>query len=255
MSPDVHVRPAASPARLSSPRFWRRYAREAKRPLHCLMFLGPWVILYELLAWRIVATGGGGRELLAHSMIQGVLGWFGIAGFWVPGVVLVVALVILHVKREEKFKARWWVPLLMLVESALVSIPLVVLAGFFSPRASAVAVDTHSRLIIALGAGIYEELVFRLLAIGALTWLLVQVAHVWQTAAVPAAAVLAAILFALCHFEPIGWDTFGWHAFWFLLVGGVYLSAVFVGRGLGIASGSHATYNVLMVLFAGSGTG
>ena len=227
----------------------QRYLREARRPWHCLLLLVPGVVLYEVGVW-LEAGDGAARELLAHSVIHELFGWFGFVGFWVPAVVLIATLLVWHRLARDRYRTRWWVLPAMMGESVLLAVPLLVMSGLFSPAAQDVfGAGLRAQLVAALGAGIYEELIFRLLLISALRWLLkegLQLAVDWRATLV--AAVGAALLFSLCHFEPIGSDPLVWRTFWFKLVAGLYLSAVFVGRGLGVSSGAHVAYNVLLVL-------
>jgi membrane protease YdiL (CAAX protease family) len=101
------------------------------------------------------------------------------------------------------------------------------------------------QMVLVLGAGIYEELVFRLYLVSGLAWLLKGVCRVPKRAALPAAVVLAALIFAACHLRPIGADTFEWPQFLALTVAGGYLAVVFVVRGLGVATGCHVAYNLV----------
>jgi membrane protease YdiL (CAAX protease family) len=231
----------------SRSRRWRRYLRESRRPLHCLVFLAPWVLVYEVAA-RLPDDGHGpARDLFAHSVIQDLLGWFGLVGFWLPPVVLVATLLAWHRTRRDRWRVRWWVFPGMLLESLLLAVPLLALSALFEAAA-------QTRLIAALGAGIYEELVFRLLLISGLAWVLVETAQLGRRMALGVAVGLASLLFSLCHFEPVGPEPFAWRAFCFRLTAGVYLSLVFVRRGLGVSSGCHAGYNVLLAWLRGVGS-
>ena len=225
---------------------WRQYVRATQRPLYSLLFLLPLVVVYELAAWRMDDGTGGGRNLLAHSAIAGLLSWFGLVGVWGPPVVLVVALLTWHYRRRDRWRVRWWVLPGMLGEGLVLAIPLLVFSALFQPPQPGVG-GSHLQLVQGLGAGIYEELVFRLLLISGMTWLLVEVFRVWRPAATWTAVALAAVVFSLCHFAPIGAGPFAWGAFWFRVLAGVYLSVIFVGRGVGVSSGSHAAYNMLLV--------
>jgi hypothetical protein len=190
--------------------------------------------------------------LLAHGMIQGLLAWFGLIGAWVPGSALIVVLLVWHIRRRDRWRVRVWVLPTMLAESLLLAIPLLVISGLFAPAPPAGAATVRAQLLIALGAGVYEELVFRLLLISALAWLVARLAHTHNLATVAVAVALAAAAFALCHFAPIGADPFRWRTFWFKLIAGTYLGVIFLGRGLGIAAGAHAAYNVLLVALRGA---
>lgn len=187
------------------------------------------------------------RALLAHSAIQQLLAWFGVVGAWVTPVVLVVTLLVWHRLERDRWRFRAPVWLGMIGEGIGLALPLLALSALFSaPHATAGARTTQ--LLVALGAGVYEEVVFRLLLIAALGWLLGAIVGIPRSAALPSAVVLAAILFAASHFAPIGSAAFAWTPFWFQLVAGLYLGVVFVGRGLGIAAACHAAYNMALVV-------
>ena len=222
----------------------RRYLRESSRPLNCLLFLLPLALAYEVLS--LLSDRDVGHNLLAHSAIAGVLGWFGLVGIWVPPVVLIVALLVWHRRQHHRWQLSFWVLPWMLLESLALALPLLTLSALFGPPPGG-GVALRVQLVQALGAGVYEELVFRLLLIAGLAWIFAEVLHLGRQEASWTAVGLAAVVFALCHFEPIGSDAFAWGPFWFRLAAGAYLSAVFLGRGLGIASGSHAAYNLLLV--------
>jgi hypothetical protein len=226
-----------------------RYTREVRRPLHCLLFVAPLVLLYELGALVTGTQGSPARGLLAHSAISGLLVWFGLSGAWVPPVAFLGAMLVWQRVARDPWRVQGWVLTGMVGESLVLMLPLAVLAGFFwSPRAVGLGAGLLAQLSSALGAGAYEELVFRLLLVSGLRWLCVKLLRLWRPLATGVAIALAAFAFALCHFEPIGADAFAWRSFWFRAVAGVYLGVVFAGRGLGVATGCHVTHNVLRVL-------
>jgi len=224
---------------------WQRYALEARRPLHCLLLLAPLAVAYECgLSWLTDARTPG-RNLLAHGLIEGLLAWVGLVGRWVPPAVLIVSLLVWHRLRHDGWRVRWWVPLVMPAEGLALAIPLLALSALF-------AAPPLAHPVAALGAGIYEELVFRLLLISGLNWLLVEVLQRARSTALGLAVVLAALTFALCHFLPLGSGAFAWKSFGFRLVAGLYLSMVFLERGLGVSSSCHVAYNLLLLWLRGS---
>ena len=245
------LRQSVSPGRRP---WWRRYRRETRRPAHCLLFLLPLAAIYEIGALSVAGGEADGRDLLVPQSIREVLGWFGFLGSWVPWVMLVVALLVWHRLSRDRWTVRGWVFPGMVLESLVLTVPLLILSALFPQRGEVVAAGVPAQLVKALGAGVYEELVFRLLLISGLTWLLVEVARLRGTSALWAAAALASLVFARCHFQPIGWEPLRWGAFWFRAVAGVYLAILFIGRGLGVSAGCHAAYNMLLVwLRSGAG--
>lgn len=98
-----------------------------------------------------------------------------------------------------------------------------------------------------LGAGIYEELLFRLillnLGIGLLAWMRASPA-----ASVIGGIVLTSVLFSAAHYVGRFGDPFGWLTFFFRFLAGVMFAVLFRYRGFGIAAGTHAFYDVLVGL-------
>jgi hypothetical protein len=155
----------------------------------------------------------------------------------------------------------------MLIESALYASLLGTLASRFTdifmgirPVAgpvfrTAVQPAGLSEWMIALGAGVYEEIVFRVLLISVLLasfevlaklpvfrWL-----HNRRNASI-LAAVLAAVLFSAFHYVGIHGEPFLWKTFVYRFFAGLLLAGIYVTRGLGIAAWTHALYDVSILL-------
>ena len=101
-----------------------------------------------------------------------------------------------------------------------------------------------------MGAGIYEELLFRLALISIIALLINRLGNLSKEYALFFAAIASALLFGAYHFyfgaEMIPFD---WPRFAFYCLGGVYFTGLFVLRGFGITVGAHIVYD-LIVLFA-----
>jgi hypothetical protein len=109
-------------------------------------------------------------------------------------------------------------------------------------------------IVTGIGAGIYEELLFRLILICALMLLLQDVIGVNQHYAVIISVLLSAALFGAHHHidfftgraNPS--DLFDWSKFIFRTMAGVYFAALFAIRGFGITAGTHAFYDIIATL-------
>lgn len=217
----------------------------------CLVFLFPLVAAYELGAVVLRPEAWPEQRLVAHSLIQQLGAWLGHDAVWIPGAALLLTLVTWQVLSRASWRLRWWVPPLMIVESLALTPPLFVLGKLLQQASGNPAAEgLRVQIVLALGAGVYEELVFRLYLISALTGLLTVVCRVPRRVTLPIAVVLAALAFAGCHFGPVGSETFSWPLFMMLTVAGAYLSMIFAVRGLGVATGCHAAYNVISLLLA-----
>ena len=84
-------------------------------------------------------------------------------------------------------------------------------------------------------------------ALGALLWLLSQLGC--STAAAACWGVVASsVLFSLAHYVgPLG-DEFTLYSFTFRFLAGLFFASLFVARGFGIAAGTHAAYDVAVLL-------
>ena len=101
-----------------------------------------------------------------------------------------------------------------------------------------------------IGAGIYEEVLFRLAIFGVLS-LLLQVILIPKYIAVPVAALAGALAFSAAHHLGANGEAVTTPVFLFRTVAGLLFTALFVGRGLGIAVGTHAGYNILVGVSVG----
>jgi hypothetical protein len=247
------VRPRAKsrPAAQEPSSMWRAYVEDVRRPLYCLLFLFPLVATYEFGALLLRPVSYPGLQLVAHSLIRELLGWFGASGSLLPALALLLTLLVWHLLSRQSWRVRGWVLPLMACESILLILPLIVLdqlLGATSPTST--LADPRQQMVLALGAGVYEELVFRLYLIAGLLWLFENGLRIRNTAAQCTAVVLSAAIFAACHFHPVGIEQFNLAHFLQRMAAGAYLAVVFLLRGLGITAGCHAAFNLAVVLCA-----
>jgi len=102
--------------------------------------------------------------------------------------------------------------------------------------------------ILAIGAGVYEEILYRLLLLSVLYYILHKALKFKEWFSSLAAIVLGAAVFsAVHHIGPMS-ETFRGDTFLFRFVAGIILSTIFILRGLGIAVYTHAIYDVILVI-------
>jgi membrane protease YdiL (CAAX protease family) len=108
------------------------------------------------------------------------------------------------------------------------------------------------KLFMALGAGIYEELLFRVIVMGGLAMLLIKGFRTGSVLGWSIAALFSSFVFSLIHYVGPYGDPFSLQSFTFRFIAGALLAALYGLRGFGVAVWTHALYDVL-VMFLGGG--
>lgn len=257
---------------MSAPEEHEPYLTSARRPLNVLAFLALPILAYELcLALLLRSTDGSQVNTVeAHRGLIRFFASFGIqpaGGLYMGGLVIVIVLVVWHILARERWRVEPAVVGLMAIEALALTVPLLLLSHLMATHFAGVPamlasgapppafgdLDLWSQMAISIGAGLYEELVFRMILIAVLHTLLVDVAKMSEWSGTVMAITLSAAAFTLYH-DLAGADgAVSARKAVFYFLAGIYLGAVFALRGFGIAVGVHALYDVVTVLIARSG--
>jgi hypothetical protein len=105
-----------------------------------------------------------------------------------------------------------------------------------------------TRVMLSLGAGLYEELLFRVILVSGIA-LIGRRLFGWRPWVAGTVAVcVSALTFAAFHYiGPYG-DPLRLDSFVFRLLGGVAFSILYVSRGFGITAWTHACYDLLVLV-------
>jgi membrane protease YdiL (CAAX protease family) len=239
------------------------YWNGTRRPLTCLVFLAPLLAAYEA---GVLWLGGRDADALrngADYWIRNALESLGLNSPWlVPGMI-VVGLLVWHVARQEQWRVSPGVLFGMLTESLLFALALVVLGQLESSalrhlRPAVPAALSAERIaplaVLYVGAGIYEEVLFRLCLLPLCYGLFCAggLGHRWAAAL---AIVATSLAFSLAHYVGPAGESFHLFTFWFRTAAGLFFAALFVLRGFGITVGAHAAYDLLVGLVLSGAAG
>ena len=226
------------------------YYQATKEPLQSLAFLLPFIVLYEVgTIWLVpLWEHHGGPNVGAHVLLQWFVGLFGWTSFHVPAMAAVAILLAWHFAGRHEWTVRGRVVLGMWAESLLLALPLLVFqdalqAGLAGPRIQGWLSD----VVLSVGAGVYEELIFRLGLISLGSLVAVDVLKLPRSGSMVAVVLISAGLFAAYHHVYPATEPFAPVRFLFRTAAGIYLGGIFVLRGFGIAAGCHAVYNLAIV--------
>lgn len=223
----------------------KAYLQRSERPLTSLLFLLAPILIYEIGVRYFFST-----EIIASRLLEDFFNLFGATGRALPALAVVGILLSWHVARGDPWKIYPGTMLAMLGECALLVAPVTVLYTFTAQYVPlyAAASTPQGLIVMSLGAGIYEELVFRLIALTSLDLFLLDFLDLPKMLGIPLVVILPAVLFAMYHY--LGYETFHWQSFAFRTLAGVYFGAIFLLRGFGITAGTHAAYDIFVVLLA-----
>ena len=237
------------------------YLRATRAPWYSFLFALPLLVLYQVAALLAnLGSGPGGVINGADALIQNALSVICIHG-WV-GTSLVLALIIgIFVYRADpthrKGPVRWSYFPTLLLESAIYAVFFGSIVAFLTRHLlpyggflQVGGITWGQKLASGLGAGLYEELVFRLGITGTLLWLLGK-AKIKPGPATVVAVLLSSLLFSLFHYVGAYGEPFQLYSFSFRFIAGVVLAMLFAVRGFAVAAWTHSLYDVFLLLFAG----
>jgi len=227
------------------------------------------------------------QEFLAHLGFGSKFGWA------VTPLAVVVILIALQLTSRKRWRFWLGDILPMATECILLAVPLIVLSIFLSssgqrqgdieqfghnsvqiqtkavlsfsaithdssPATAAVRGDGKwqgllANIVTGIGAGIYEELIFRLVLIIFLMMFFQDVFRLNRKISIILSVLISAALFsAYHHIVYLGGQfvqsvPFNWPEFCFRAIAGIYFAVLFAIRGFGITAGSHAFYDIIAV--------
>ncbi len=158
---------------------------------------------------------------------------------------------ILYIEKKNRFSCTIFLP--MFLESLAYAFSLGYVILFFVHGylpfdiTNSYVQDFIKSIVISLGAGVYEETLFRLLLLSALYLFFVKALRVNAAIGSLCSILICASAFSIMHYIGTTGDEFTMSSFLFRLTAGIVLSAIFVFRGLGIAVYTHAIYDVLVI--------
>lgn len=228
------------------------YFQLSRSPQYSLLFAMPLLLAYEGFAVFLNHSDLYGIRNSADVFLKLFLAYVGIHGFFAFGLAMVVALLLFRLLGGgPRFGSiRLGVLGWMLAESLVYSVVFGALVSALTRLllAQPLPLSRSAQILVSLGAGIYEEFVFRVLLLGALIFFFHRLLHFQQLVAYGVSAALGAILFAAFHYiGPFG-DPWQLSSFVFRVIAGLVLTGLYFARGYGITAYTHSLYDLWITL-------
>ncbi len=238
------------------------YFALSRSPRYSVLFALPLLVAYEGLAAALAQPGRelrNGADVLLRSPFIAIAGRRGPAIFM--AVVILAGLFLVardfHTSRAN-LRARVFGG--MLAESVALALAFGVVVGIATARLMGSlhlltiapqgirSMDWPTRLMLSLGAGLYEELFFRVLLVTSLAAAARGLFGAGTRMASLLAVAIGAVIFSAFHYIGPYSDPFDLQSFTFRLLSGLAFSGLFVLRGFGVTAWTHALYDSFLLL-------
>ncbi|RME71870.1 MAG: CPBP family intramembrane metalloprotease [Planctomycetota bacterium] len=229
------------------------YAALSRDPLVSLVLALPLLVFYQggvvvlLLSGVHVING-------ADVLTRFVLPHWGLKGLVVLDLsilALLLAAIIRLERRGARFRLGLFVPLLIesaVYAAALGAVLTAVLERLPFAAAAGLPEGNAAALVLSIGAGIHEELVFRLALLGGLGFVLVDFLGMGERSGTVLAMALSSLLFAGAHHLGALGEPFALSTFVFRFLAGMLFCAIYKLRSFAVAAWTHALYDVYVLV-------
>jgi hypothetical protein len=253
MSRAATARPGSATAASAPRELPQGYLKQSQMPLAALVFLLPLIVLYELGTRQFAFDTSHQTEqrIIAFNLMHNFFNWFGATGRYMPPLAVVVILLACHIARNDPWKIQPSTLLGMAIEGAAWALPLLAVGTLaaryvyqYLPLLGGHG-NWRAMFVLSIGAGIYEEMVFRLAGLTLLHLLLIDVLRMPKKWGYLAIVAITSLAFARYHYW--GGQPFSWRSFVFYTTAGVYFALLFLSRGFGVTAFSHSAYDIIVI--------
>ncbi len=239
----------------------RAYLRQSSRPLPSLAFILPLLVLYEA---GVIVLGPQAVRNGADVWLRQLLDQTGFGQYFLLPALTIGLLLGWHHLTRDRWRVSAAVVYVMFAECAVMGLALVGLGRLQAVVAHALidmpisneaqratlAISAHAapvvgRIVGYMGAGVYEEMLFRLLLLPPVA------ACAWRLGAqrgmrIAVAVISTSLVFSAAHYVGPHGESFAAFSFAFRFLAGAFFAMLFVYRGFGVAAGTHALYDVFV---------
>ncbi len=225
-------------------------------PLTSAILVFPLLFVYQL--GILLSRGRNGVDYLTASLVELSERDLGNYLWMLGGLMLGYAALLLILRQRESFDPRAFVP--VLAESSFYALSMGSIILFVMHRfveivpglalmpSLAIAggkLGLVDVIVISAGAGLHEELIFRLGGVSGLSWLLAGITgekRAWMWA-----ALISSLVFSLAHHVGPSGEAFEFAAFTYRALAGLFFAVIYQVRGFAVAVWTHALYDVYVL--------
>ena len=228
------------------------YFLQTRSSFYSFLFTIPLFFIYEVgiffLSKDDILVVRNGADFLMRSILES----FGIFGLYGLGAIFLIGFIITYIyffndKSNKSIRADYL--FIMIFESVCWALILYfLLSKFMLVLMNPIGKTITQQVTLAVGAGIYEEFLFRVMLISGLTGIIGFV-FLWSEKVRKAAAlIIAAGIFSAFHFIGDYGDYFSMELFLLRFFAGIVLGVLYIARGFGITAYAHSIYDLIVLI-------
>ena len=229
------------------------YFSNSKDILVSLIFIFPFVLLYEIICFFYFQDKNYQIRNSADVIIRDFFNLFGSFSDEIYSITLFAILLFIYFVNKssnKKILINYKYLILMFIEGIVFGFLLLLLLNdisiFYIPD-HLYQSNLLLNLYLCIGAGIWEEILFRLLLFSFLYKFIKSLFKEQDIIVLFLSVVLSAILFSLFHYIGNNADIFNLNTFLIRTFGGIFLGLLYYYRGFGIVVISHISYDFILV--------
>ena len=228
------------------------YFFTSRSSFYSFLFTIPLFFVYEIsilfLSKDDIIVVRNGADFLMRNILES----FDIYGLYALGFVFFFGFAlsfIFFIKADKKKELKSNFLFFMFIESVLWSFILyLMLSKFMLVLMNPMSKMILQQVTLAIGAGIYEEFLFRVLLIAGLTRLLGFIFLWKQLSRKIVALIISGGIFSAFHFMGEYGDFFSMELFLLRFFAGIILGVLYLFRGFGITAYTHSIYDLIVLI-------
>jgi membrane protease YdiL (CAAX protease family) len=229
-------------------------AASPRNLLTSLVLVFPLFLIYQVgVLFTLPMLNGADfvTVLLFQTLGLSLKGYFG----FLAAILVLFVGALLALRRRQRFDRTMVIPVVLesliwaLTMGSLIVFVMTRVLGFGPRLAGGIeGQGLITRFVMSLGAGVYEETVFRLGLMSGLVLTLEKLLKVVRWVALPVAFLLSAAVFSAMHHLPPYGEPLALSPFVFRLLAGIFFGLLFWRRGFAVAVYTHAFYDIFVLV-------
>ena len=218
-----------------------------------ILFIFPFLAMYEILFLFYFRFENIYARNTADIIIRNFfifLGEFSHFVFPLFLFFLAIFIYLFKLRRDKHFQVIPSYMFLMIFEGFLYGLLLSLIfnnINYFQFNTNIYQLNFLLNTYLSIGAGIWEETLFRLLLFNLILFLFMRFFPDLDFFNVLFCILLSSIIFSLFHYIGVNVESFNWYMFFVRFLAGMSLSFIYYYRGYGVVSITHIFYDFILV--------